>query len=76
VKVNANDIKLQMVDEEEGQSFIGDESQAIMQTRAKTLEDRLNNPILYTRGLPCSDFYLVLSGKVMVCSGNEGFMIE
>ena len=37
---------------------------------------RLVNPILYTRGLPSEDFYLILSGKVVVCSGNEGFMIE
>ena len=34
------------------------------------------NPILYTRGLEADAFYLILSGKVMVCSGNEGFMIQ
>ena len=33
------------------------------------------NPILYTRGIEADAFYLILSGKVMVCSGNEGFMI-
>ncbi len=33
------------------------------------------NPILYTRGVESDAFYLILSGKVMVCSGNEGFMI-
>jgi len=22
------------------------------------------------------NFYLILSGKVMVCSGNEGFLVE
>lgn len=37
---------------------------------------RLVNPILYTRGVPSQDFYLILSGKVAVCSGNEGFMIN
>lgn len=37
---------------------------------------KLVNPVLFTRGVPTSDFYLILSGKVMVCSGNEGFMIE
>ena len=33
------------------------------------------NPILYTRGIDADAFYLILSGKVTVCSGNEGFMI-
>lgn len=33
------------------------------------------NPILYTRGIESDAFYLILSGKVTVCSGNEGFMI-
>ena len=33
------------------------------------------NPILYTRGIEAEAFYLILSGKVNVCSGNEGFMI-
>ena len=33
------------------------------------------NPVLYTRGLQSDAFYLILSGKVNVCSGNEGFMI-
>jgi CRP-like cAMP-binding protein len=75
VKVSPDDVQLQMVDEEEG--FIGDESQAMIERpKPKSLEDRWNNPILFTRGLPSSDFYLVLSGKVTVCSGNEGFMIE
>ena len=34
------------------------------------------NPILYTRGVDSDAFYLILSGKVTVCSGNEGFMIS
>ena len=33
------------------------------------------NPILFTRGVEAEAFYLILSGKVTVCSGNEGFMI-
>ena len=33
------------------------------------------NPILFTRGIESDSFYLILSGKVSVCSGNEGFMI-
>ena len=35
----------------------------------------LYNPILYRRGIESDAFYLILSGKVMVQSGNEGFMI-
>jgi hypothetical protein len=38
--------------------------------------DNLVNPILYVRGVPCDSFYLILSGKVMICSGNEGFLVE
>jgi hypothetical protein len=34
------------------------------------------NPILYIRGVANDSFYLVLSGKVMICSGNEGFFLE
>jgi len=32
------------------------------------------NPVLYTRGIENNCFHLILSGKVVVCSGNEGFM--
>ena len=38
--------------------------------------DNLVNPILYVRGVPSDSFYLILSGKVMICSGNEGFLLE
>ena len=38
--------------------------------------DNLVNPILYVRGVPSDSFYLILSGKVMICSGNEGFLVE
>lgn len=38
--------------------------------------ETLSNPIIYVRGVPNDNFYLVLQGKVMICSGNEGFMIE
>lgn len=34
------------------------------------------NPVLYVRGVPSEDFYLILTGKVMICSGNEGFLLE
>lgn len=33
----------------------------------------LINPILFTRGVPSDSFYLILSGKVVIVSGNEGF---
>ena len=33
----------------------------------------LVNPIIVTRGVPCDKFYLVLKGKIMVTSGQEGF---
>lgn len=38
--------------------------------------ERELNPILYARGVPSDEFYLILSGKVSVCSGNEGFLVE
>jgi metal transporter CNNM len=38
--------------------------------------DKAINPIIYTRGVPSDSFYLVLQGKVAICSGSEGFMIE
>jgi hypothetical protein len=34
------------------------------------------NPILYVRGVKSDAFYLILTGKVMICSGNEGFLLE
>jgi len=34
------------------------------------------NPVLYVRQVPSDNFYLILTGKVMVCSGNEGFLVE
>jgi hypothetical protein len=36
----------------------------------------LLNPILYMRGVPTENFYLILQGNVIVCSGNEGFLIK
>lgn len=36
----------------------------------------MTNPVLYVRGVSNEFFYLVLSGKVMICSGNEGFLLE
>ena len=38
--------------------------------------DELLNPILYTRNVPSENFYLILQGNVVVCSGNEGFMVK
>ena len=66
---------VQVPDDEE--SGIGDENFAVVDHRkGLSLEERLNNPILFTRGLPSSDFYLILQGHVTVCSGNEGFMVQ
>lgn len=36
----------------------------------------LLNPILYVRNIPSEFFFLILSGTVVVCSGQEGFFIE
>ena len=41
----------------------------------KEMNDMIN-PVLYQRGVPSDSFYLILTGKVMICSGNEGFMLE
>ena len=38
--------------------------------------DQLINPIIYTRGVSTNLFTFIISGKIMVCSGNEGFYIE
>jgi len=38
--------------------------------------DNMINPILYMRGVPSDSFYIILTGKVMICSGNEGFFLE
>mmetsp|Transcript_22338 Transcript_22338/g.34589 ORF Transcript_22338/g.34589 Transcript_22338/m.34589 type:complete len:110 (+) Transcript_22338:1662-1991(+) len=38
--------------------------------------DSLVNPILFNRGQKADSFYLILSGKVSVCSGKEGFLVE
>ena len=43
---------------------------------AYKVAETLLNPILYTRGIESDCFYLILSGKVMICAGNEGFMIS
>ena len=34
------------------------------------------NPVIYARGVTNENFYLILDGKVSVCSGNEGFLLE
>ncbi|CDW87629.1 metal transporter cnnm2 [Stylonychia lemnae] len=34
------------------------------------------DPILFVRGIPTTDFYLILQGDVLVCSGSEGFFIK
>ena len=34
------------------------------------------NPIIYIRGVKSNLFNFILHGKVMICSGNEGFYVE
>lgn len=43
---------------------------------AEEVQTTLMNPILFVRGVPASAFYLILQGTVVVCSGQEGFMLE
>ena len=38
--------------------------------------NNLINPVLFVRGVPSESFYLILTGKVMICSGNEGVLLE
>ena len=38
--------------------------------------DSMMNPVLCHRGIRSEYFFLILSGKVAVCSGNEGFIVE
>ena len=69
VKINDSEKALSVgneVQEEKEDSLIEDEKVA----------ETLLNPILYTRGLESDCFYLILSGKVMICSGNEEFTIS
>ena len=35
-----------------------------------------SNPLLYQRGAPSDCFYLILNGRVSICSGKEGFQME
>ena len=83
------EIQGQSVDDEKD-LVVGDENNYVTQDEKKhllhdsktgqvldTVQDPeyVFNPILYTRGVEAEAFYLILSGKVTVCSGNEGFMI-
>ena len=38
--------------------------------------DSLMNPVIYHRGVRSEHFYLIISGRICVCSGNEGFVTE
>ena len=38
--------------------------------------DSLMNPIIYHRGIRSDHFYLIITGRVSICSGNEGFISE
>lgn len=38
--------------------------------------DNLMNPVIYHRGIRSEYFYLIITGHVCICSGNEGFIAE
>ena len=40
------------------------------------LLDKDLNPILYVRDVPSDEFCLILQGKIVVCSGQDGFLLE
>ena len=87
VEANPAEVKIELpqVDKEKSQGEIEEEGQIPDEgipanpasPKAPTHEEMLNvfNPVLYTRGIDSDAFHLILSGKVTVCSGNEGFMI-
>ena len=76
--VEAGEIAVQINDSENALS-VGNENQENQENSLEEDEkvaETLLNPILYTRGLESDCFYLILSGKVMICSGNEEFRIS
>ena len=76
--VEPGEIAVQINDSENALS-VGNENQENQQNSLEEDEkvaETLLNPILYTRGLESDCFYLILSGKVMICSGNEEFRIS
>jgi hypothetical protein len=58
--------------EDEGMTMRGDDEDLLQR---EELDDMIN-PIIFIRGVKNDCFYLILSGKVMICSGNEGFFLE
>ena len=76
--VEPGEIAVQINDSENALS-VGNEDQENQENSLEEDEkvaETLLNPILYTRGLESDCFYLILSGKVMICSGNEEFRIS
>ena len=76
--VEPGEIAVQINDSENALS-VGNENQENQENSLEEDEkvaETLLNPILYTRGLESDCFYLILSGKVMICSGNEEFRIS
>ena len=76
--VEPREIAVQINDSENALS-VGNENQENQENSLEEDEkvaETLLNPILYTRGLESDCFYLILSGKVMICSGNEEFRIS
>ena len=60
-------------------ALAADKNKSLLSHKDALNNDEINemiNPILFTRGVDADSFYLILSGRVMICSGNEGFMVE
>lgn len=38
--------------------------------------DSLMNPVIYHRGMHSDHFHLIITGRLCICSGNEGFIAE
>ncbi len=39
-------------------------------------QELLLNPVIYCRDVPSPYFHLILHGKVQVCTGEDGFLID
>lgn len=75
-KQNQNEGRLKdQLNQNTTKNYIEDADPNIDLLKNEELEHMIN-PILYVRGVPSVDFYLILTGKVMICSGNEGFFLE
>jgi hypothetical protein len=70
---NKNNSKLTTKEESKGSNDLTIQQNDVLNNEEM---DDLVNPIIFVRGVPTDSFYMILSGKVMICSGNEGFLLE